>query len=1018
VSYSQIISVRTAVAAALAAAALLLCASAPARAEFGFSQFDTTFTNADGTPATQAGSHPFAVTTVFKLKHGGSDAGGFTLDNLKDADFQQIAGLVGDATAVPRCTTNDFSSHAVGDAWGTYCRDETVVGYVKLDANFPDDSASYGPVTLPVFALDPAPGAAAAIGFNAVGELVTINLGVKTSPGYNVVASLRKTAQPMKVFGSALTLWGVPADPAHDGQRATCLNAGGLCPSKAPPRPFITLPRACAGPLSTDYVAYGWGDPTPSDAGSVLTHDNATPANPIGISGCNKLGFGPTITAKPTTTAASSALGVDFSLDVADEGLTSPTGLAQSDIAKTVVTLPAGVTINPSVAAGLAACGQADLARETIDSAPGAGCPEASKIGTVDVETPLLAGALPGSLYVAQQGDNPFGTLLAFYVVVKDPSTGILIKLAAKVDPDPVTGQLTATVDDIPQLPFAHFNLHFRAGARAPLTSPPACGSYTTTATLTPTAGGASATPTSTADVTSGPGGGACPAVGANRPFGPSMTAGVTTPEAGASSPFVLDITRPDGDQAIQRLDVAMPPGLLAKLAGVPQCSDAALAAISTAVGSGRGEIAAPSCPAASRLGQATVRTGTGPEPYEVSTGKVYFAGPYKGAPFSLAVVAPAVAGPFDLGTVVVRAALAVDPIDAHVTVHADPLPTILAGIPLQIREIRTVIDRPGFMLSPTSCDPTGVSATVTSDLGVAAGVASRFQVGGCSALNVAPRLALALSGKGQTTDGKHPAVSAVLSQSAGQANLKKVRVALPLSLALDPDNANGLCEFTDGSKVEPTCPKASIVGTATAVTPILDQPLSGPVYFVKNIRKDPKSGREIRTLPKLVIPLVGQNGLKLTLTGTSAVEDDQLVTTFDNIPDAPVSSFKLNINGGKGGILVVSDADICKSTQVADQQVDGQNGKTVKANVFIQTPSCPLKVLSKTVSAKSVTLKVGGLGAGRITVSGRGIRKTTKTITKSTVATVTAKRTRGKPGKVTVSFDPTGPAKAHKITK
>ena len=294
----------------------------------------------------------------------------------------------------------------------------------------------------------------------------------------------------------------------------------------------------------------------------------------------------------------------------------------------------------------------------------------------------------------------------------------------------------------------------------------------------------------------------------------------------------------------------------------------------------------------------------------------------------------------------------------------------------------------------------------------------SRFQVAGCSALGLKPSLSLSLSGKGQTTDGKHPAISAALTQPAGQANLKKVRVALPLSLALDPENANGLCEFVDGSKAEPTCPTNSIVGTATATTPILDEPLSGPVYFVKNVRKDPKSGRDIRTLPKLVIPLVGQNGVKLTLTGTSDVVDDQLVTTFDQIPDAPVSSFKLNINGGKGGILTVSGADICKATQIAEQEVDGQNNKSADADVSIQTPSCPTRIISKTIGKTSVKLKIGGLGAGKVTVTGRGIKKTTKTITKSTVATITARRTSGRPGKVTVSFDPTGPAKARKTTK
>jgi hypothetical protein len=377
----------------------------------------------------------------------------------------------------------------------------------------------------------------------------------------------------------------------------------------------------------------------------------------------------------------------------------------------------------------------------------------------------------------------------------------------------------------------------------------------------------------------------------------------------------------------------------------------------------------------------------------------------------------PAKAGPFDLGEVVVRQKIYVDPIDAHVTVVSDPIPTIVKGVPVRLQRLEVAVDKAGFMVNPTSCAASSIAGTLASSDGQSVPVSSRFQVSGCSALMLKPSLALSLSGKGQTTDGKHPAISAVLTQPAGQANLKKVRVALPLSLALDTDNANGLCEFVDGSKAEPTCPKASIVGSATAVTPILDQPLSGPVYFVKNVRKDPKSGRDIRTLPKLVIPLVGQNGVKLTLAGTSTVDNDQLVTTFDNIPDAPVSSFKLNINGGKGGILAVSGADICKATQVAEQQIDGQNNKNADADVAIQTPNCPLKIISKSVGKKSVALKVGGLGAGKVTVTGRGIKKTTKSITKSTVATITAKRTKGTPGRVKVSFIPAGAKKAKTAT-
>ena len=416
------------------------------------------------------------------------------------------------------------------------------------------------------------------------------------------------------------------------------------------------------------------------------------------------------------------------------------------------------------------------------------------------------------------------------------------------------------------------------------------------------------------------------------------------------------------------------------------------------------------------QVGTVKAYAGPGSNPYMLP-GKVFLEGRYGDAPFSLRVVVPAKAGPFDLGEVVVRQKIYVDPIDAHVTVVSDPIPTIVAGVPVRLQRLDVSVDKPRFIINPTSCAAKAITGTLSAIDGQTAAINTRFQVASCANLALKPNLALSLSGKGQTTDGKHPAVSATVTQPAGQANLKKVRVTLPLSLALDTDNANGLCEFADGSKVEPTCPKASIVGTATATTPILDEPLSGPVYFVKNVRKDPKSGRDIRTLPKLVIPLTGQNGLRLTLTGTSDVEDEQLVTTFDNIPDAPVSSFKLDIIGGKGGILAVSGTDICKATQVADQQIDGQNHKRADTDVFIQTPSCPLRILSKKVGKSSVAVKVGGLGAGKVTVTGRGIKKTTKTITRSTVAMIVAKRTKGKPGKVTVSFRPAGGGKARTTT-
>ena len=386
--------------------------------------------------------------------------------------------------------------------------------------------------------------------------------------------------------------------------------------------------------------------------------------------------------------------------------------------------------------------------------------------------------------------------------------------------------------------------------------------------------------------------------------------------------------------QEFHGLTVNTPKGLLARVKDAQQCAN-------DAANTGN-------CPSGSLIGHATVGAGVGSNPFFVNNGRVYLTGPYRGAPYGLAVVVDAIAGPFNLGTVVVRQAINIDPVTAQLSVVSDDFPTIQKGVPLHIRSVRVAIDKPRFMLAPTNCSVQQMGGIATAVDGATAALSSRFQVGDCGALNLTPKLAIGLTGKGQTTDNKHPGVHATVSQPAGQANLKKVAVSLPLSLALDPDNAKGCVSSPTGPRSTRRARRAASSARAVARTPILDQPLTGPVYFVKNVRKDPKTGREIRTLPKLVIPLTGQNGLRLNLVGTSDVVDDRLVTTFDNIPDAPVSDFTLDINGGKGGILVVSGTDICKATQIADQQIDGQNGKTADADVYLQTPACALKILSQ----------------------------------------------------------------------
>ncbi len=948
---------RTLLTGLLAAVAVLVLAG-PAQAGFGLEPGSFTMTTSNP----KAGGHGDVVTTFSVNRSDPTTPDGGTMKNLV---VDLPPGLVGNPRAVPTC---EIARVRASGADG--CPRSTMVGYIRAETAFPAFGFSDF-LTTPIYNIVPDRGEPAAFAFAIYFNTVRLDAGVRSDGDYGIRIAANNLSERLYLLSGTVTFWGVPAD--HSGPGALINSTTGASfdgPSEDLRKPFVSNPTTCDGGLPAVMSATSWQAPL-----DTLRND----AQVAPLTSCGDVPFQPSMTVRPDNANAGAPAG--YAIDLTVPQNTNPSGLTAAHLRKAAVTLPPGVTVSPSAANGQQACSDAGIGLGSV-AAPS--CPDAAKIGTVQVKTPLLEDPLVGSVYLGEQRPDQ---LLRLFLVAR--GSGVMVKLPGVATPDPVTGQLTVTFDNTPQLPFSLLHMELDGGPQAPLTNPASCGTATTKWELTPWSSTTPVSGTDAFEVTDN-----CDA--ANR-FVPAMDAGVASPTAGGSSPFVLNLTRPDGTQDLSGVDLTLPAGLLGRIADVPQCPEA--------------QAAAGSCDGASRVGGVTVGAGAGASPvYLPQAGRtptaVYLAGPYKGAPFSLSIVVPAQAGPFDLGTVVVRAALFVDPLDAHVTVKADPLPTILKGIPLKLRDVRVAIDRAGFMVNPTSCVPQQVKGDLTSASGATAALVSRFQVGDCAALDLKPNLALTLSGKGQTTDGKHSAISAKLTQAPGQANLKKVRVVLPLSLALDPDNANGLCEFADGSKVVPTCPAASIVGSATAKTPILGEPLTGPVYFVKNIRKDPKTGREIKTLPKLVLPLIGQNGVRLTLTGTSAVVDDQLVTTFDEIPDAPVSSFELNINGGKGGILAVSGADICKATQIADQQIDGQSNKAADADVYIQTPSCPTKIISKTVGKTTVKLKIGGLGAGKVTVTGRGIKKTTKTIAKSTVATITAKRTgKSTPGAFKVKF-------------
>ncbi|HTF07473.1 MAG TPA: hypothetical protein VK659_04790, partial [Asanoa sp.] len=649
------------------------------------------------------------------------------------------------------------------------------------------------------------------------------------------------------------------------------------------------------------------------------------PDNPVSIStempamtGCNGIEFDPSLEARPTTNAADSPTGLHVDLNVPQNE--DELGRRVADLRDVKVTLPPGLVINPAGANGLESCSAADFDLH----GPGAGhCPDASKVGTAEVDTPLMNHTLPGAVYIAKPYDNPFNSLLAIYVEVNDPISGVIIKLPGRVEPDPNTGQLTTSFDENPQLPFSHFRLDFFKGAKAPLRTSPVCGTYQTKSVLTPWSAPESGPPAQWTDsfpISQSPAGG-CPGSADTVPNKPVFEAGTASPLAGAYSPFVVHLRREDGTQEFQSLTVSPPPGLLAKLAGTDYCPEANLGAAASRPGSD--EAASPSCPPSSEVGTVNVGAGAGPSPYYVQ-GHAYLAGPYKGAPLSLAVVTPAAAGPYDLGTVVVRVALLVDPETTKITAVSDPLPHILKGIPLDIRSIALQLGKPEFTLNPTSCNPAALTAQLGSTLGNVAQLSNPFQVGNCTNLGFKPKLSTRIFGP--TMRSGNPRLQAVLTMPAGGANIGKAVVTLPHSEFLDQSHIRTIC--TRVQYAANNCPSAAIYGFAKAWSPLLAQPLEGPVYLRSSNHN----------LPDLVASLNGQ--IHVDLVGRIDSKNGGIRTSFETVPDAPVSKFQLTMQGGKKGLLENS-TDVCSGKHTSVAQFDAQSGATEGLRPQLINPKC-----------------------------------------------------------------------------
>ncbi len=933
---------RTATILAFGLLGIFLAAASSASASFGLSDADVTFTDSGGTSSLQAGSHPFAWTTTLNANVTGEKLDGGA---VKDLVFDLPPGLVVNPTAVPRCSAADFA--VLRSSGNNDCPDSSAVGVIGARGGpvNPGEGINPNPTDFgAIYNLDPPPGSAARFGFRVLGVTVIVEGGLRPGGEHRLYSVTPAIPEAEPFFGAKVTLWGNPADPAHDTLRGRCLvgngKSAGSCSSGASEVPFLTLPTSCRGPLTTIFQVDSWQNPGVFTQPLIAsTHDDGTPPGPLGTYGCSQLPFHPTIAAQPTSKAATSPTGLDFSLDVKDEGLANSDGIAASQIKEAEVTLPEWMSVNPSQAEGLVVCTEAQLAKETAFSAPGDGCPQASKIGTIEVQTPLLEEALGGSLYIAKPYENEFNSLLALYIVIKNANRGVFITQAAKVTPDPVTGQLITTTEDMPQLPFSHFRLHFREGTRSPLVTPPACGSYPVKAKLTPWSGSEPITTTSAFEVISGPDVGPCPA-GGTPPFHPGLTAGTINNAAGSYSPFNLRLSRTDSEQEITHFSIKLPPGIVGKLAGIPYCSDAAIAAAKARTGphGGQEELDRPSCPAASEVGRTLVGAGVGPS-LAYAPGKIYLAGPYHGSALSIAAITAGVVGPFDIGTVVVRQALKINPETAEVFIDAtgsDPIPHIVKGIPVHLRDIRAYVDRPDFVLNPTNCERTSTASTVlgsgtnfaseADDQPVT--VTSPFQAADCASLGFRPKLALSL--KGGTKRGATPAFKAVLTYPKGAyANIAQSVVTLPHSEFLEQSHIKTICtrvQFAAGGGNGEQCPAASIYGKAKAITPILSDPLEGPVFLRSSSHN----------LPDLVAAL--HNGqINIDLVGRiDSVKGGRIRNTFESVPDAPVTSFTLEMQGGKKGLLVNS-TNLCKGTNRAISEFTGQNGKHYNTKPVLQ---------------------------------------------------------------------------------
>ena len=941
----------------------------------GVEDYELTPFNENGTPATQAGAHPFQLTTTLALNQtilqgfGGRQP----VELPKDLSFHLPPGLVGNPNAVPQCTMANFFALVFET---NLCPPSTVVGVATVTADEPKVLKVFTK-TVPVFNLVPAQGEPARFGLEVAGKVpIVIDTSVRSGQDYGVDVSVKDATETAGLLSSQVTLWGVPGDPRHNNARGwECVagevfagQVGKTCPASSELReePFLVLPGSCASnpqaePVVSSVELDSWAQP-----GSFLGAEYAwmnESGQALGFEGCGQLPFTPAIDVTPEQHTAATPTGLSVEVKVPQQTTLEAGKLAEADVRDTTVTLPQGVELSPSAANGLEGCSETQIGfsafnqvtqTDEFNTAP-VSCPKASKLGSVHIKTPLLPHELEGWVYLAspaangEAGVNPFNSLVALYIVAEDPVSGVLVKLAGEGQLDEGTLRVSTTFRDAPQVPFEDLKLDLFGGPRASVTTPALCGSYATNASFTPWSGTGPVSVLSPAQdfvVSSGVGGSGCPS---GVPFSPGFTAYSQDLQAGAFTGFNLELTRPDGDQALSSVSMHLPPGIAALLSSVTLCQEPQ---------AGKSE-----CPAESQVGEATAIAGLGSEPYVEKGGKVFITGPYGGAPFGLEIVSPAVAGPFNLGSVAVRSKLLINRENASVTIVSDPLPTQLRGIPLQLKRVLVNVNRPDFEFNPTNCSPMKIEGTVSGSEGATEPVSSPFQVGECQSLPFAPKLTAVAGGRGSKANGTSLAVT-VTSGGVGpggvaQAGIAKVDLALPVALSSRLSTLQKACTEATFNANPASCNEASVIGYATIHTPVLSNPLSGPAYLVSH------GGA---AFPDVEFVLQGE-GITLLLDGKTDIKAGVTYSRFESAPDAPFTVFETVLPAGPHGVLTPNvpereEYSLCKASLAMPTEITGQNGAVINQSTNIAVTGCAGVKDSKAVKLTRAQLLAKALKA------------------------------------------------------